>query len=283
MDYVIFDLEWNGCFCQKLGCNINEIIEIGAVKLDNDLKELNRFSMLIRPEISKRISNPVKNLTSITFEELQNGVPFDYAYSKFGKFCKDCILMTWSMSDIDVLIWNIRYHFGSDRIEFMKMYADLQQYCHDVMNVSESNALGLQNAAEYLDIDTFSIPQHRALDDSLLSAMCLRKIYRKEQLESYIKDVDDVFYEKLFFKPYIITDIENADIDLSKISFDCEVCLCRAVRKNEWHEQFKSFTADFECPVCKRKFKGRIQFKQKYDRVDVSKKILTDKKKSSES
>lgn len=278
MNYVIFDLEWNGCYCKKLGYNVNEIIEIGAVKLNEALEETDRFSLLIRPEIGKRLSSSVENLTSITTEELKHGVPFKYAYSKFKKFCNGCVLMTWSTSDIDALVGNVRYHFGQDRIDLLKQYADLQQYCHDMLEIEGNNALGLQSAVEALGIDTLDFPQHRALDDSMVSAMCLRRIYQKERLDAYITPADDVFYEKLFFKPYYITDLEDENIDKSQLFFHCDQCGSPAKQIAAWHEQFKSFVAEFECPVCHRKFKGRIQFRKKYDSVEISKKILSEKK-----
>ena len=95
MDYVILDLEWNGCYSKKLGGYINEIIEFGAVKLNENLEIIDQFSMLVKPEICRRIRSSVKELTSITNEDLKNGVPFNYAVSKFKKFAKNCLLMTW--------------------------------------------------------------------------------------------------------------------------------------------------------------------------------------------
>lgn len=37
MSYVILDLEWNGSYSKVLHKFVNEIIEIGAVKLDDEL------------------------------------------------------------------------------------------------------------------------------------------------------------------------------------------------------------------------------------------------------
>ena len=38
MNFIIFDLEWNNAYNYKLKRGMNEIIEIGAVKLDENLK-----------------------------------------------------------------------------------------------------------------------------------------------------------------------------------------------------------------------------------------------------
>ena len=53
MVYVILDLEWNNTYGRKTKSFINEIIEIGAVMLDDELREVSRFSRLIRAQIGK--------------------------------------------------------------------------------------------------------------------------------------------------------------------------------------------------------------------------------------
>ena len=109
MEYVIFDLEWNGSYSAKVGGYINEIIEFGAVKLNENMEIIGQFSVLVRPDLTKKLSSKVKSLTSLTNEELKKGYPFQYAFSKFQKFAKNCIVMTWSTSDIATLQSNCLY------------------------------------------------------------------------------------------------------------------------------------------------------------------------------
>ena len=49
MDFIIMDLEWNNTYARKTKGFINEIIEIGAVKLDENLNFKDKFSCLVRP------------------------------------------------------------------------------------------------------------------------------------------------------------------------------------------------------------------------------------------
>ena len=56
MKYVIFDLEWNNAFDYKEQKGLNEIIEIGAVKLDEDLNIADTYTQLIKPKLSKKLS-----------------------------------------------------------------------------------------------------------------------------------------------------------------------------------------------------------------------------------
>ena len=274
MDYVILDLEWNGSYSKKLGGYLNEIIEIGAIRLDEGLEVKNSFTALIRPCITKKLCTPVKTLTSLTYEELSKGLPFLYAYKRLSSFAKDAVIMTWSRSDLDVLISNLRFHKGDPRIRFMKKYLDLQEYIRDMLSDSCSNSPGLRTAAEILDIDISGSDIHRALEDCILSAKCLEKLYDKEKLEAHILDADEEFYKRMFFRPYLVYDIDSEDVDKSQMYFDCDICKGATLQRSKWKVVNKGFHAEFFCEDCQRTFTGRITFKRKYDSVAVTKKIL---------
>lgn len=273
MNFVILDLEWNGCYCKKIGGFINEIIEFGAVKLDSQINIIDKFSMIVRPEIGKKISASVQNLTNLTNEEVNKGYPFPYAISKFRKFTKNCVLMTWSNSDLYALISNSRYHLKNERLPFLKQYVDLQIYCQDMLGISKS--LGLSTAAEILNIDISEIPQHRAVGDSIITAMCFKSLYSKLAVISHIQYADcDEFYNRLNFHPTFISSFDNPLINKSAMFFNCCHCGARTVQQTEWEAKNKSFFALFKCPNCSNHFKGKIQFKIKYNGVTTIKKVL---------
>ena len=46
MNFIIFDLEWNNAYNYKLKRGMNEIIEIGAVKLDENLDVVQGLKIL---------------------------------------------------------------------------------------------------------------------------------------------------------------------------------------------------------------------------------------------
>ena len=48
MQFVVMDLEWNNTYCKKKKGFLNEIIEIGAVKLDENLNQVDTFSLFIK-------------------------------------------------------------------------------------------------------------------------------------------------------------------------------------------------------------------------------------------
>ena len=76
MQYIVMDLEWNNVYSIKRGGFMNEVIEIGAVRLDEQLCEIDAFSHLIKSQIGKRLRGHVRELTHLTNEDLQSGEPF---------------------------------------------------------------------------------------------------------------------------------------------------------------------------------------------------------------
>ena len=274
MEYVILDLEWNGTYSRKKKGFINEIIEFCAVKCDETLSLVSKFSSLVRPQVGKKISGKVKTLTSITNEELASGRQFMQVQSRFRKWMGEAVLLTWGTSDILTLIENYRYFCGSEKIPFLTGYVDLQKYCEDVMEYGSAQQMGLSTAAQLLEIDEEGMDHHRALDDSLLSLKCLKKLYDRERLNGYIQDaLRQEFYDKIQFKTVIISDLHHPLIRRGDLLFRCESCGKMARRLEPWTLRNKSFRAPFECRSCHHRFVGRVQFKLKYEGLVVKKGI----------
>ncbi|MEE1218496.1 MAG: 3'-5' exonuclease [Ruminococcus sp.] len=280
MSYVILDLEWNGSYSKSQKRYINEIIEFGAVKTDDDFNIIDRFSMLITPQIGKKLCNKVKELTKITNEELEaSGVTFMHAVSKFTKFSQDSVLLTWSTSDIHALIENYSYYTHEIRLPFLNKYCNLQKYCERCLGTENPAAqLGLGTCAQLLSIEFSEEEQHRAFSDAELSLKCLKYFISDYSIEPFIIDASkSAFYDRIMFRNHYITDINSPDIDKSQMIFSCDECGCLAEQKSKWKVRNKHFAADFECPDCGKKFSGRVAFKRKFEGVIVKKKIYVPK------
>ena len=76
MQYVIMDLEWNNTYARKTSAFINEIIEIGAVKLNDNFDEVDNFSCIIRSQIGRKLRGSIKRLTNLTNDDISAGLPF---------------------------------------------------------------------------------------------------------------------------------------------------------------------------------------------------------------
>ena len=274
MQCVILDLEWNSGYCKRIQGFINEVIEFGAVKLDEQMQIIGQFSIFVRPEITRRLNATVRELTQLTNEDLKNGATFTYAVSKFKKFVGDSVLMSWSTADLDTLEANCTYYYGSQRIPFLHHYADVQEYFQALHEPVCKNQTALQNAAQELHIPIDDIPLHRAVGDSILTARILQKIYDAERFAPFIREADDEFYDRLNFHPVYLYHYDHPLVDKSQMYFLCPDCqqLCR--QSDQWKVRNKAFHAAFECPACGQHYKGRIQFKQYYDGVKVTKRLL---------
>ncbi len=275
MEYIILDNEWNTSYRKINGKNINELIEIGAVKLDENLNEISRFNVLIRSTLTKKLSSRFQRLTNITSEEmLTNGLKFEQAIKLYSDWAgTDAVTLTWSNSDLYVLLENFKFRRGIEAIPIIGLYADLQKFVQNEMILQGSDItsqISVANAALSLGISIDGIGLHRALDDSLLCAEILRKVFNKERLKNYIIDtrIDD-YYKRLTFKAYIIRDINNPFVNKKKLEFKCEKCSSDAVRLSSWSFKGQCFRAEFQCTKCAYKFIGRVSFKKYYDKVVV--------------
>ena len=276
MNYIILDLEFNGTYSKHRHKFVNEIIEFGAVKCDEQLNIIDTFSELVTPQISKKLNSHVSALTHITIDELkESNNTFSRVMSKFRKFLGDDVLMTWSNSDILVLMENYRYFFGNDKLSFLKYYVNLQKYCERAIGYSDkSRQLGLSTCAEMLGITFEDDHLHRAYDDAKLTALCFKACYDQELLEQFLYVCDDDFYRRVTFKNYNICDLKDPNINKKEMYFNCDTCGRRALRRSKWRLKNRSFRAYFRCIRCRRDFEGRISFKQCFDHVNITKKIV---------
>ncbi|MDD5952801.1 MAG: exonuclease domain-containing protein [Oscillospiraceae bacterium] len=274
MEFVILDLEWNGTYSRRLKGFINEIIEFGAVKVDENLNIISTFSHLVRPQIGKKISGKIKSLTNLTNEQLSHGMHFMQVVSRFRKWMGNAVLLTWGSADILTLIENCKYFCGNGKIPFLRRYMNLQAYCADRVYGDDSKLMGLSSLAEQLGIDQDDIEHHRALDDSLLSLRCFRRLYDKEAVLARIEKADKQFYEKITFKTVIVCDLSNPQIKRKDLLFYCDCCGRQAHRETDWVLKNKSYRANFFCRNCHNRFYGKLQFKLKYDGLVVRKNIL---------
>ncbi len=276
MKFIILDLEWNSAFSKKTRSYINEIIEFGAVKCDENLNIIDTFSSFVRYQVGKKINSVVSQLTSIKHENLCEAGTYMNVVGKFKRWAgEDTVILTWGTSDILTLIENCRYFSGSEKISFLYKYADLQRYCESLIRSDSKDQLGLSAAAQILSVDTTEIEQHRALDDSLLTLAIMKRLYPQNSIDFFIQDAtDDEFYRKITFKTSIISDIAHPLITKKSLLFTCEKCEGEARRLSKWQFKNKRFVADFRCPNCMHEFSGRIQLKEKYEGLTVNKKVV---------
>lgn len=274
MDIVILDLEWNAAYSRRTKGYLNEIIEFGAVKCGPDLTARDVFSCFVKPQVGKHVSSLVSGLTSITDENLTGGVAFMQAVSNFRRWAGDCLLMTWGPSDILTLIENCRYFSGKVEVPFLTRYCDLQRYTEERLGLGTSEQVGLQKAAELLELDLSGISLHRAKDDSLMALEVLKKVYSPETVKPFISLCDQEFYRRAVFRTTYICDLKSPLVQKSHLRFACPKCGGESRRTSRWALKNKGFRAEFRCTSCGHPFAGRLIIKQKYEGLSVNKKTF---------
>lgn len=211
MSYIIFDLEWNQPYSHDIGflrragmAVTGEIIQIGAVKLDDNLQLVDTFSIFVKPVFLKRMHRHVKNLTGITDSILKSGIPFSNAIQLFEKWCGPSpILFSWGADDLIVLNENIRLHNMKHKWDY-QWFDGQRLYSFQKNGTAEQIALG--KAVEELGIPV-DLEAHNALHDSVYTARILTRIPFKKLLQQYgeisqIKSPVVVFPESLSFFVY---------------------------------------------------------------------------------
>ena len=274
MHYIIMDLEWNNAYVHRTKSFMNEIIEVGAVMLNDNLEKISEFSCFVKSRIGKKIRSNIKKLTHITNDDMRSGEPFETVMKRFENWIGDeeNVILTWGNSDIRVIIENFRLLTGRSTVPFLKNYTDVQRYFQIKKNIPTEKQLGLFNAAEEVGMDPNSFSHHRALDDSLLTAECFRRVY-SEDFRSYIQPCDNKFYEKLFFKPHAISNINSPLVDKSLLSYTCEECGVKGKLIKNWRYSNQYFRAIYSCPRCGKKVRVAVRFKKYYDSLDTRKTV----------
>ena len=276
MQYIVVDLEWNGSYSKKAHGYFNEIIEVGAVKMDEQMRMVDTFRAAIKPVVSKKLSTIVTDLTNITAEELEDGTTFTAMMRQLAHWMgsEPSTVLTWSTTDLLVLMENCRFFTGRQEIPFLQNYMDFQAYTQRRMGVDASQQLGLARAGEMLGIPEDNMSLHRALDDSKLTAAILQKVYDADTFTASILPVDDEFYKRITFKTVIIKDLDDPLVKRSELTFDCPLCGKNMKRKGTWRFRNRAFCAEFSCRCVDKRYSGRVQFKQKYEGVEVRKKLV---------
>lgn len=271
MNYVVLDLEWNGTYSRRRKKYINEIIDIGAAKLDSNLNIVDRYSMLITPQIGKTLNKYVQELTHISIDELESAHhTFTHALSRFNEFAENSVILTWGTTDILTLMSNCEYFLHNERPECLVYYMDLQHYCQRALSLTDPGKQpGLESVAQLLGIEYNENEMHRALADSELSARCFARIFDPELAKSLTRRCDDSFYRRITFKNHYITDISNPLVNKSELYAVCPDCGEKMQIKSRWQSKNRGFRAKAVCPKCGVPSVAAVRFKQLFDKMEI--------------
>jgi inhibitor of KinA sporulation pathway (predicted exonuclease) len=185
MNYIVFDLEFNQAWDFEEDKSLIhskcpfEIIQIGALQLDEKLQMVSTFNRLVKPVLYMNLHPFVKQLTGITIEDLTLAKTFIEVFNEFTQFINnESILCMWGKSDMKELLRNIKYH-NLDTSIIPKEYINIQPYVSRYLQCPNGANVGLRNAVELLNIPLGS-KFHDAFNDACYTADIFKLIYSQD-------------------------------------------------------------------------------------------------------
>jgi DNA polymerase-3 subunit epsilon len=176
---VVLDIETNGGMVEDP--TAHRIIEIGAIRVDEEMRIASEFSMLIdgRPVLPE-----VVDIHGIRNEDLEGKPKFAEAHSEFDEWCgkkQDYLLAAWG-AYFDIPVLRSEYqkigmkfpHRGEAMDVKGAAWMDLLKQGKPVRH------LGLEQAAALYGIPFFG-RKHKAVDDARMTVRVLQAVAGKRQ------------------------------------------------------------------------------------------------------
>lgn len=190
MNLIVFDLEWNIGYkpwtFRYHGAELTlrgEIIQIGAVRINEHGDVLDTFEIALKPRIFRKLQHHIAQVTGLSQGDLDAGVPMRQGLQKFLDWAgPDAELAEWGMDDVPVLKQNL-YLAGLDE-NWPVCWYDLQRLFLQAYPRQEGEGMTLKSVVERLGIPQDE-PFHNALDDALYTAKICRKLPLAEGLACY--------------------------------------------------------------------------------------------------
>lgn len=194
MIHIVIDLEMNPIKRELREVRrflLDEVIEFGAVKLDENYVPIEEFQCYVRPEFGE-INKHITKLTGITWETVENESTFAGAFEKFFDWIGtwDMKIYSWSASDIKQLKSECSYkipNFDVGRLQ--SQWIDIQKEFDD--RIGLHNNLALKHAVGAMNRN-FEGTQHTALADAANTAAILSLMQDDKVFHETMKPVIDL-------------------------------------------------------------------------------------------
>lgn len=193
MHYIVMDLEWNQAMSSRssvfnhLPIHLRgEIIQIGAVKLNDDFTPGEEFQIDVHPIYFRKMHYKVKKLTGIDSERLRGACGFKEAMEQFRTWCGDgCTFLTWGFDDRGIFEQNIIIHDLD--WDWISGWVNLQLIYNNQVE-GDGNQKALHTAMEHFEIEQTRVA-HDALGDAYNTALVCSHLDLKAGLSEYDETV----------------------------------------------------------------------------------------------
>lgn len=162
MKYVVLDLE-STCWKERTPIEQTEIIEIGAVALDDSFTEQAVFDRFIKPIEKPVLSDFCTQLTKIRQADVDAAMHFAEVFTEFLKWLADepYTIMSWGEYDIRQLEIECKRHHLKLPSRFKKKHVNVKQLFAERRRC---RPCGMAQALEMMRMPLRGT-HHRAIDD----------------------------------------------------------------------------------------------------------------------
>ncbi len=262
MNYIVVDLEWNQ---SNTGEEPEvkeipfEIIDIGAIKLNESRAMIDEFNQLVKPAVYQHMHKITSNLIHLHMKDLQKGRPFTEVMEEFLSWCgQDYIFCTWGPLDLFELQRNMKYYrmpaLSDEPIRFLDV-----QKLFSIAYEDKKSRRSLEYAIDYLKIEK-DIPFHRAFSDAYYTARilsCLEAgVLENYSIDTYVlpstrqNEIHVMFHDYMKYISREFPDKQRALEDREVISTKCYICHKNIKRKIRWFSpNGKHYYSISCCPV----------------------------------
>lgn len=198
MKHVVVDLEMNPVSQEfrEVRRKLNEeVIEIGAVRLDENFQQEAEFQCYVKPEYGP-IKKHITSLTGITQAMVADKKTYAACFQDFVDWVgeEETKIYSWSMSDIKQLRSECRYKLPDFDIGWLNArWVDLQQEFDDRLGLH--NSLALKHALGAMD-HKFEGTQHTALADAINTSAILPLMQDDAKFKETMKPVLEILQPK---------------------------------------------------------------------------------------
>lgn len=131
MNRIFIDLEMNGIpeerEAERAICS-TEVIEIGAVMLDENNREIRSFCRFVKPIYSEEIFPVIEELTGITTQMVAGEKTFEKVLPDFLSWCgRDYLIYSWSSCDL----WQLRHEIRLKNLRLSPGLKYMFSHWHD--------------------------------------------------------------------------------------------------------------------------------------------------------
>ena len=250
MNLVVLDLEWNQ---SNTGMEAEvsrlpfEIIEIGAIKLNDKFVMYEEFSRLIKPVVYHEMHHITSRLIHMQMQELESGKPFAEVAEDFLGWCgqDDYMFCTWGSADLTEFQRNLKFHQMPDLSDGPICFLDVQKL-FSIAYEDRKSRRALEYAVDYLELEK-DIPFHRAFSDAYYTA----KVF------THIAQDKPQVLENVSFDVYQAPKSRDKEI---KIQFDTYAKYISREFEDKTAAMADREVSSSKCYLCHRNLRKRVKW-----------------------